>query len=694
MPDEVEPFSVRNTVHGDVHGDNVQIGYIGGDFTLHQHAKHRPPAELPLKIGVVPPLAASFQRRSVSLSGHTTVFTGMGGVGKTQLAADLCERTWAAGVVKLQIWVTASSREAIVSAYAEAAAELTGRDDLGVEKGARRLLEWLARAEQAWTVVLDDVQDPADLDGLWPPADGNGKALVTTRRRDAALLGDGRQIVAVDAFSEDEGLAYLQTVLGGQPPLLNGAADVVRALGSLPLALAQAGAYMLDRHLSCAEYLAKLRFRKGDADEHRAAVAATWALSLEQAELLRPRKVARTLLDLASVLSPNGIPLDLFTGPYARMYLAAMTAYQLDEAGVRDVLAGLHRLSLITLGGGEVRMHALVQQANRDTWNTKQQKKTIRAAADALLEAWPHVSDDRNDEWCNVLRANAKTLMAVEGTYLSGRDPHLLPVTYGNSLSVNGLAVEALDHFDHVYQAAVQAHGPHDFFALSALSNRAQARRKAGDLGGAHADYEHLLANQHRVRRGDRALMLTTMLVARHDHANVLAEAGHLESAIAELEEVLGVYLRIHGPESPEALSVQHDIALYRSELGHSGESLAELEQLLAVQLRLYGPDDVRTLAARHNLACARAEAGDLARATAELEQLVADSTRALGPDHPKTLTARSVLCDTRGMAGDPRRAVAEFERLLADRLRVFGPDHPQVQATREGIAFWGSKIR
>ncbi|MGW6936193.1 tetratricopeptide repeat protein [Lentzea sp. NPDC054927] len=689
MSDEAEPLSVRNTVHGDVHGDNVQIGYIGGDFTLHQHAKTRPPAELPLRIGVVPQRPASFQHRPHAIGDFVTVFTGMGGVGKTHLAADLVQRVWDQGVIKLLIWVTASSREAIVSTYAEAAAELTGRDDLGPERGARRLLEWLARNEVSWCVVLDDLQDPADLDGLWPPSCLNAKVLVTTRRRDAALLADGRLVVEVDTFSETEGLAYLQAVLGGQPSLLDGAAEVAHALGGLPVALAQAGAYVLDRHLTCAEYLARLRFRKGDADEHQAAVAATWALSMEQAELLRPRKVAGRLLDLASVLSPNGIPLAVLTGPSVRDHLASATGYRLDEAGVRDVLAGLHRLSLITLDSGEVRIHGLVQRAHRDTWNTKQEKKVVRAAADALEDIWPAAAAERSDDWGNVLRTNAKALVAAGATHLQGKDPHMLPTTLGNSLGFCGLVAEAADHFDRLYQAAVQSSGPYDFFALAALSHRAQWRRKAGDLAGALADFEQLFSNHHRVRRGDRTNMLMIVMTSQHDYANLRAQTGDVAGAIAELEQLLAVYHQVYGPDSPDALAVQHDITSYRAELGPSSDSLAELEQLLAVQLRANGPDDVRTLAARHNLACARAETGDVAGAIADLEQLVADSTRAQGPDHPRTLTTRSVLCDARAMAGDRGRALADFEVLLADRIRVLGPGHPDVEATRGAMAFW-----
>lgn len=44
-----------------------------------------------------------------------------------------------------------------------------------------------------WLIVLDDVTDPADLNGLWPPASPHGRILVTTRRRDAA---HGRHTIA------------------------------------------------------------------------------------------------------------------------------------------------------------------------------------------------------------------------------------------------------------------------------------------------------------------------------------------------------------------------------------------------------------------------------------------------------------------------------------------------------------------
>jgi hypothetical protein len=91
---------------------------------------------------------------------HAHVVTGLGGVGKTQLALDYAEHHWATRQVDLLVWVTAGSRESIVSSYARLAADLTGIDDPNPEHGAHRLLEWPADTPTRWLVVLDDLQHP------------------------------------------------------------------------------------------------------------------------------------------------------------------------------------------------------------------------------------------------------------------------------------------------------------------------------------------------------------------------------------------------------------------------------------------------------------------------------------------------------------------------------------------------------
>lgn len=82
------------------------------------------------------------------------------------------------------MWVSATSRTAIVTSYAQAAVQLGHQSPGGAvedDAAAGWFRSWLQTTERAWLVVLDDVADPADLAGLWP--DGpTGSTIVTTRR--------------------------------------------------------------------------------------------------------------------------------------------------------------------------------------------------------------------------------------------------------------------------------------------------------------------------------------------------------------------------------------------------------------------------------------------------------------------------------------------------------------------------------
>ncbi|MFB9179942.1 NB-ARC domain-containing protein [Dactylosporangium sucinum] len=243
------------------------------------------------------------------------VLAGLGGVGKTQLAAGLAHRWWAQRRVDLLVWVSATSRTAVITPYAQAAAHVAGVDDADPAVGATRFLAWLAGTDRRWLIVLDDVTDPEDVKGLWPPPAPTGATVVTTRRRDAALL-DGRHHIDVGVFTKTEAMAYLHAKLGGRLA----EADLLAAdLGRLPLALAQAAAYMKDQGLTCARYRQRLAGRRladlspqALPDDHPTAVAAVWALSVDLADRYS-RGLATPVLVVAALLDPNGIPISVFT---------------------------------------------------------------------------------------------------------------------------------------------------------------------------------------------------------------------------------------------------------------------------------------------------------------------------------------------------------------------------------------------
>ena len=233
----------------------------------------------PIRSGVVPPLADCYNPRAEtgpSLTGtlhpgetvvlcdaaevsqrqpgtgtgeRTGAVTGTGGTGKTQIAAGFAHALWEASAVDLVAWISATSREAVMTGYAQALADV-GAAEPGEDcvVAAGQFLTWLAGASRPWLLVLDDLAEPADMEGLWPQGQA-GRVLVTTRRDDATLRGQNRRIAQVGVFTRREALNYLTARLSEDPDQRIGALDVAEDLGYLPLALAHAAAAMADRRL-------------------------------------------------------------------------------------------------------------------------------------------------------------------------------------------------------------------------------------------------------------------------------------------------------------------------------------------------------------------------------------------------------------------------------------------------------------
>ncbi len=153
----------------------------------------------------------------------------------------------------LLVWVKASSRKAVLAGYALTLAEL-GAAEAGDDllTGAQRFLAWLSSTKRRWLVVLDDLADPADLDGLWPA--GHDGRVVITARRDDALAAPDRRIAPVPAFSTREAMAYLSARLATDPGQRTEALDLARDLECQPLALAHATAALICTGASCRDY--------------------------------------------------------------------------------------------------------------------------------------------------------------------------------------------------------------------------------------------------------------------------------------------------------------------------------------------------------------------------------------------------------------------------------------------------------
>ncbi|WP_407837772.1 FxSxx-COOH system tetratricopeptide repeat protein [Streptomyces sp. DSM 116496] len=707
--------------------DGVLVHAVQGSLAAHHigqvtyQAAPRHTVSWPHQVGVIPRRAGSFQERAeaerlrFAVEGGGTavlcqVLAGMGGVGKTQLAADHARHAWAKGQVDLLVWVTAATRQAVIDAYAQAAADTLHTDPADPERAAQAFLAWLepAPGRPRWLIVLDDVADPADLRDLWPPAHDRGRTLVTTRRRDAALATHGH-LVPVGLFTPAEATAHLRHALAAQgrsEPEADLTA-LARDLGHLPLALSQAAAYLVDTELSPADYRTRLADRArqlGDLlpepgslpDDQSTPAAAAWSLSVERANELRPAGLARPLLELAAMLDPNGIPGQALVGHPILKYLTAHRSFDhrdsstpeppsVTEEEATGALRALHRLSLVDHSPAEihqaVRVHQIVQRAIRDPLLPDYRDLLARIAADALIAAWPDT--ERDAGLASALRANTTALMACAGSALYR--PVVHPVLYhlGESLGHSGQVAAAIQHLQQLTDTATHHLGPESPGTLTSRSNLALWRARAGDTAWALEAATLLLEIQLRVQGPDHPNTLAT----RSNLATYQGRAGDASGAAAAFGALMEDQLRVLGPDHSATLAARNNLALWLGQAGDATAAAAAFDTLVDDCLRVLGPDHPNTLATRNNLAGWRGNAGDPAGAAAALAALVKDQLRVLGPDHPDTLTTRHNLAYLRGRAGDPAGAADDVAALLEDRLRVLGPDHPDTLITRSSLA-------
>jgi hypothetical protein len=698
--------------HPDLQGrQGLQVGHHNVQHnTFYPHGG----TAWPTRVGIVPRLADGFQprkaiadltaatigRHAVGAASATPVVSGMGGVGKTQLAIYYAERLWATKQLDLLVWITATSRQAVIDGYAQAAIDLALRGAHGIDgnKDAARFHAWLATTTKRWVVVLDDLSVVADLQGLWPPKRPTGHAIVTTRLRDPVLAGPDRHLISVDVFTPAEASAYLHRRLAHHPQLADNLEDVAADLGYLPLALSQAAAFILGEEILCSTYRRRFADRSQSLDDlvplpdrlpddYTRPITAALSLSIEAAERDRPAGLAEQLLHLASVLDPAGIPIGVFTSTAAGNWLAThFGAVNQQRSSVDIARAGLrilHRLNVITYTGDRVAVHALVQRAVRDRLTDDVLAEVIRIAADALLEAWPTIYCD--SRLAQTLRANAAALFDHHPTALLAFEGHALRWRVPDSLHDSGNPGAAAAAYRQLLIGITRVLGPHHPDTLATRHNLARSLGEAGHTAFAATALEKLLVDIQQVCGPDHP----DTLAVRVNLTGWQGRAGDVAKAARTLEELLPDVVRVIGADHPDTLFTRSCLALWRGEAGDPATAITILQDLLTDQQRILGPDHPDTLATRHNLARWRGESGDPTAATTILQDLLTDQQQILGPEHPHTLATRHNLTRWRGELINEANTITDLKYLLADTKRVLGPAHPYTLTTRHNLALW-----
>jgi tetratricopeptide (TPR) repeat protein len=641
--------------------------------------------------------------------------TGLGGVGKTQLAAKYVH-THAEGY-DVVAWVRAE--DGGVADLAELAVTV-GLEvgNLPADERTAMALGWLERSDRSWLLVLDNLAGPSQLKASCP-AGGNGHVLVTSRHRGFGQFGAA---VNVEVFDDDTAVDYL---VGSTPqaPDAQAARRLAAALGGLPLALSHARAFCAESGTTFDDYLHLLEslpaaevFDRSPEAFYEQTVASTWRPSIEAASTDAP--LAGAVLAMAAYLAPESIPKALFgvlvsgRDPRQRKALAAG-------------FGALHRYSLAEVQETTLNVHRLLQTVVRDA--TRSDASPVLSALRALNEAWPadvavpvtwpecerllpHVLalgrnaalegelgrllvDLLNGACTYILRAGAGQRGMESAELAAAVSQRLLGPEHPDTLtSANNLAgalrelgdVESARRlFVDVYDTRQRLLGPEHPDTLLSGNNLAGALLDVGDVAGAHRLHEEVYEAHQRLLGPDDPHTLRS--------ADNLAMArlalGDAEGAHHVLEEAYRACQRLLGPEHPDTLASANNLAGARSRVGDAERARQLFQEVYEARRRVLGPDHPDTLRSATNLASARSALGDIEGAHRLQEDVHEASRLHLGPKHPDTLTALNNLAETRRALGDAEGTRRLHEEVYEARRRVLGPEHPDTLLSANNLA-------
>lgn len=426
----------------------VELGYFqAGDEQASQKLWSVPYQRNPFFVG----REEALQRlRDTLVAGKSAVLThalsGLGGIGKTQLAIEYAYKFQ--GDYQAVLWAGADSQEILLADVAGIARTLDLRISKKQDQVMYAVRHWL-ETHSDWLLVLDNVENLRTLDGILPRGKEGyqGHILLTTRRQ---ALGSRAKKIPLETMRADDGATL---ILRRAKKLPEDAAlatateidqvkakDISTEMGGLPLALDQAGAYIEETMCSVGEYLelyltrrAELLARRGaEPSGHPLSVSTTLSLSIERVRKVNP--AACELLTFCSHLHPDAIPEDLIVagspelGPL--LMAIATDPLQLDKA-----IQVLGRYSLVHRDA-ETRMlsvHRLVQAVVQDAmtadhrrmWAERTVQALNRACVGAVLldeRYLPHMQEGaRLIERSGLRYRSAASLLAQTGTALRER---------------------------------------------------------------------------------------------------------------------------------------------------------------------------------------------------------------------------------------------------------------------------------
>lgn len=584
-----------------------------------------------------------------------TALAGMGGIGKTTLAAEYCHHF--GGRYGGVWWIRAEQETSLLSDLVELGGRLGLKPSGNIENDARTCIEHLTTLGEPWLLVYDNAPN-ADAVGKWLPA-GKTRAIITSRNNE---FGGIAKVTQLDHWSKEVTAEYLLTRTGRDDK--EGAMRLAVTLDGLPLATEQAAAYLVSRKgISFNDYgkaiarLIKEPRPAGAKGDYPLTVYAAFVQSLETLQTVQGGNTALDILRLSSFLSPDGVDLDLLCVKWGEeVFPASFAAAMKDKFAREESLAALTSLSLLRREKGpfgDVFMfHRLLLEVVRDWMGNAAGEQWVTAAVHLVSRTFPLDPTTTPSSWPTCARLIS----------------HVTPLeAHAHTTGESG---KGLDHL--LNQAGLY---------LNAL----------GDKKGALAMLERSVA----LKRTTRANEPLELAIGLGNLASCCADLGRLDEAEMLFREALSFEEPRLDPAAPSLAITRSNLARVYMEQLKFGEARALYQSALEIMKVAKGENSAEYSVALSNLGALYSEWADqpgesqwrVQEAEYTVKALVV-TLEARGPRHPETATSYNNLAAMHTRTEDWLEAAAAMERAVAITLSLGLADHDDLPNRVAALAY------